>query len=231
MNYSSHLPYSEIFIRIGVALFASLLLGFEREGHGRSAGLKTTILVCVSSTMAMILSEHFYLESLNMPGVFRPDRARLAAGILTGIGFLGGGAILRQGNAVRGVTTAAVLWFVTILGLTIGSGHIILGAMGTGIALITLYALPLVEKNIKRDNYAMLTVTVKLDGIAENEIKSRIETAGVKLIGMNFEYDLQNSQKILHFQLKFREGNVFSLSQQVANILVKCSGISMVKWH
>jgi putative Mg2+ transporter-C (MgtC) family protein len=228
---NSTLPLSEILLRVGVALVAGFLLGFEREGHGRSAGLKTTILACVSSAMAMILSEHFYLESLNMPGVFRPDRARLAAGILTGIGFLGGGAILRQGNAVRGVTTAAVLWFITILGLTFGSGHIALGGIGTSIALLTLYGLPILEHKIKRDNYAMLSVAVHLDGISENEIKSRIESTGVTLLHMNFEYDLDHDQKVLHCQLKFRDGDMFSLSQSVVTILMKCKGISSIKWH
>src|SRR3954465_8156256 len=115
---------------------AGLVLGLERESHGRAAGLKTTILACVASCLAMILSEDFYRESFNQAAsMMRPDRARLAAGILTGIGFLGAGAIIRQGTLVHGVTTAAVLWYTTILGLAFGSGHIAIGVMGACIAV------------------------------------------------------------------------------------------------
>src|SRR3989338_1113510 len=114
LNPLTAVPLLDALTRIGFSLGAGLILGLERESHGRAAGLKTTVLACVASCLAMILSENFYLESAGAAGVFRPDRARLAAGILTGIGFLGAGAIIRQGTLVRGVTTAAVLWYITI---------------------------------------------------------------------------------------------------------------------
>lgn len=218
-------------IRIGCAMAAGLILGLERESHGRAAGLKTTILACVASCIAMILSENFYLETSGTVGVFRPDRARLAAGILTGIGFLGAGAIIRQGTLVRGVTTAAVLWFITILGLSFGSGHLLLGAIGTGIAIVALFALPHVDQLIKKDLYISLTLTLGLEGIGEEELRTRIEETGVRVQRLVMEFDIKNANRTLQFGLKLRKGDVFAISRQVVGRMAASPGVTRVKWE
>ena len=102
----------------------------------------------------------------------RLDPARLGAGILTGIGFLGAGTILRHENLVRGVTTAASLWFVTVLGLAFGSGLFSLGFIGVAVALATLLVLPVFERTVASDDYATLTVTASLDALTEDELKN-----------------------------------------------------------
>jgi putative Mg2+ transporter-C (MgtC) family protein len=224
------LPLGEALIRIGFSLVAGLVLGLERESHGRAAGLKTTVLACVASCLAMILSEDFYREAATTGGVFRPDRARLAAGILTGIGFLGAGAIIRQGTLVRGVTTAAVLWFITILGLSFGSGHLLLGGIGTAIAMLALFALPHMEQRVKKDFYTSISVTVALDGIEEQAIRQRIEDAGAHVQRWEMEYDLNTKVRMLRCDLKMRRGDVFKLSHGVVTSLVTCPGITRVKW-
>src|SRR5437763_16698360 len=134
------LSYADMFLRLLMAFLAGLAIGWERESHGRPAGLRTNILACVASAVAMIVSEALFAESsaATATGSWRPDPARLGAGILTGIGFLGAGTILRHANAVRGITTAASLWFVTVLGLAFGSGQFVLGLLGTALALLTL---------------------------------------------------------------------------------------------
>src|SRR5688500_5532489 len=134
--------WTDILVRVGMAFLTGFILGFERESHGRAAGLRTTVLVCVAAAIAAMLSDLFYAESLsggNRPSTtWHPDPARLGAGILTGIGFLGAGVIVRQGNLVRGVTTASQIWFVTILGLCYGSGQLLLGFIGLVISVITV---------------------------------------------------------------------------------------------
>src|SRR5207248_2799015 len=112
---------------------------------GRPAGLRTTILTCVAAAVAMVISEMIFVQSAaaTSTGNWRPDPARLGAGMLAGIGFLGAGTILRQANFVRGVTTAATLWFVTVLGMAFGGGQFVLGALGLALAIITLLVLPL----------------------------------------------------------------------------------------
>src|SRR4051812_6391896 len=137
-------------LRLGLAVLAGVVVGYERESHGRAAGLRTTMLTCVAAAAAMILSTSIY-EGANIAINWRPDPTRIAAGILTGIGFLGAGAIVREGKTVRGVTTAAVLWFVTIIGMAFGAGQIVLGLLGLCVALGTLFVLPGVEAGIKND--------------------------------------------------------------------------------
>ncbi len=89
---TSHLSANDLFLRLGLALLAGSVIGFERESHGRAAGLRTTILVCVASAMAMILSESIFMASnANSVLSWRSDPARLAAGVLTGMGFFGSG--------------------------------------------------------------------------------------------------------------------------------------------
>src|SRR5437879_4208275 len=121
----SPLSFPEMVLRLLMAFLAGFVVGWERESHGRPAGLRTTILACVASALAMILSEVLFTQSAALmgSGSWRPDPARLGAGILTGIGFLGAGTILRHANIIVGVTTAATLWFVTVLGLAFGSGQ------------------------------------------------------------------------------------------------------------
>jgi len=232
LNPEAALELKEVAARIACALAAGMVLGLERESHGRAAGLKTTILACVASCLAMILSENFYLETANPgAGILRPDRARLAAGILTGIGFLGAGAIIRQGALVRGVTTAAVLWFITILGLAFGSGHLILGAVGTGIAMFALFVLPYLEQFIKKDLYASITVTMRMDGIGDAEILKRFKDAGVRVHRATMDHDLRNETRILQYDLKVRNKEIFEVSRLLVERLSECRGVSRVKWN
>jgi putative Mg2+ transporter-C (MgtC) family protein len=227
---SEALPLQDTLIRIGFAMGAGLVLGLERESHGRAAGLKTTILACVASCLAMILSENFYREASVAANILRPDRARLAAGILTGIGFLGAGAIIRQGTLVRGVTTAAVLWFITILGLAFGSGNLLLGTVGTCIAMFALFAMPHMEQRIKKDFYASVTVTLGLNGISDEDVKARITEAGVQVQRVDLDYDMQNQTRSLHCELKMRRSDVFALSRKIVAALVSSPGVTRVKW-
>src|SRR5687767_11638718 len=97
------LTLSDVVLRLLAATVAGALVGIERESHGRPAGLRTSILTCVAAAMAMIISEFLFYESIGEASVnWRPDPARLGAGILTGIGFLGAGTILRHNNVIRG---------------------------------------------------------------------------------------------------------------------------------
>src|SRR5438105_12990606 len=149
----SSLSLGEMLLRLVTAFVAGFVVGWERESHGRPAGLRTNILACVASALAMIVSEVLFTQSAaSNPSIsWRPDPARLGAGILTGIGFLGAGTILRHTNVVRGVTTAASLWFVTVLGLAFGSGEFALGFIGVGLALVALFILPRFERYIETD--------------------------------------------------------------------------------
>jgi len=127
---------------LALAVLLGGAIGLEREIHGRPAGLRTHIMVCLSTTIAIMASRH-------APGIFASDPLvpsvvvdpnRLGAGILTGIGFLGAAAVIRSGDIVRGITTGACVWAAAVLGIVIGSGHYALAVLGTILMLVVLVA-------------------------------------------------------------------------------------------
>ncbi len=226
----------QIVLRITLALMAGALVGLERESHGRVAGLRTTMLVCLASAVAMIISERFFYESstyighLAPRGAWGPDPARLAAGVLTGMGFLGGGAIVREGNVVRGVTTAATLWFMTVLGLAFGAGHLILGLGGLILAMIILTVLPWLEKKVRNDYYGAITMVLGLDGLSEDDIRSCIESTGITVKKMDLDYDVSAKRRTVRLELKYKSGDVFGLSRRLIADLASRPGVIQARW-
>lgn len=226
------LTFDDICLRVGAAFLAGVVIGLERESHGRPAGLRTTILACVASAVAMILSNLLLVETIAMPGApnWRPDPARLGAGILTGIGFLGAGTILRQTNVIRGVTTAATLWFVTVLGLTFGAGAYALGALGTVLGFFTLFVLPRLERHIPNDYYAILSVTSRLDAFPGKTLIEQIESLGPKVKTIKLNYDLENKTKTIVCDVRILKSQTFEISNTVVGDLSQRPGVLAVRW-
>ena len=225
------MPWTEMAIRLGCAVLAGTLVGMEREHHGRAAGLRTNILVCVAAAMAMILSEMLFMQAAAVTSSgWRPDPARLAAGILTGIGFLGAGVIMKEGRVVRGVTTAAALWFTTVLGLTFGGGLYVLGFAGLTVAILTLFSLPFLEHRISNDWYGSIEVTLGMGGMTDAEIKTHIEQLGVTIKDVELTYNLERQQRTIWCRIKYKKSGVFELSTRVVNNIISCDGVVNVKW-
>ena len=151
----------DITVKLLLAALAGGLVGLERERHGRPAGLRTNLLVAVGSCVMVIVSEAFYLKyaMFGADTALRLDPARVAAQIVTGIGFIGAGVILKEGASVRGLTTAASLWTVAGLGMAFGMGFYSLGAIATLLVLISLASLKKLDPIIKKDRFLTLTVT------------------------------------------------------------------------
>jgi putative Mg2+ transporter-C (MgtC) family protein len=222
----------DIVLRLAAALVASAAIGLERESHGRAAGLRTTVLVGVAAAMAMTLSEEPYLDVAHVgTGAWRPDPMRLAAGVLTGMGFLGAGTIIKEGNMVRGVTTAATLWLVAILGLAFGAGFYLLGAIGWGLAMFTLFALPRFEHLIKNDWYGSISLVIAMDGIREDEVRQRVKSHGVAVKSMEIDYDVVRRTRTLTLTLKYKKDDLFDLSQRVMQDLITAPGVQDLKWR
>lgn len=136
------LSVEQMILRLGIAAVLGGLIGVERETHGRPAGLRTHILVCVGSAL-------FALCSYSVAGV-RWDPARITAQIVTGMGFLGAGTIMRQGSVVRGLTTAASMWTVAAIGIAVASGGKMLpvACFATVLVVITLNLIPYLERGL-----------------------------------------------------------------------------------
>ncbi|MEI6831936.1 MAG: MgtC/SapB family protein [Candidatus Omnitrophota bacterium] len=138
----------QMVIRLLLTLVLSGLVGFERQVHRRDAGLRTHILVALGSCLIMLTSLYvfdIYKDTVSL------DPARIAAGVITGIGFLGAGTIIREPKGVRGLTTAASLWVVSGIGLAVGCGFNKIAIYATVLVLIVLHFLRYFEKTLFKD--------------------------------------------------------------------------------
>jgi putative Mg2+ transporter-C (MgtC) family protein len=150
---SSNLPtlnWDESLLRLALAAVLGGLIGVERELREREAGLRTHLLVALGSALFTIVGAYGFNDFLQGGNIVRTDPTRIAAQIVTGIGFLGAGAIIRQGLSVRGLTTAATLWVVAAVGLASGAGYYSAAVITTGLVLLALYPLRIVAYRILR---------------------------------------------------------------------------------
>lgn len=136
----------EILLRLLLSAGLGALVGFERESHGQSAGLRTHMILAVGATLAMTLSINLAFQFLPAGG---GDPTRLAAQVISGIGFLGAGAILRYGASIRGLTTATSLWTLAVVGLAVGAGEYLVATATTIVLLIILSLMEMLEKHLK----------------------------------------------------------------------------------
>ncbi|MCL4441702.1 MAG: MgtC/SapB family protein [Eubacteriales bacterium] len=133
----------DIIVRIILSCVLGGIIGLERESLNKSAGFRTHILVCVGSALIMIVSQEMYNTYHNQTSL---DPARIAAQVVSGIGFLGAGTIMREGATVKGLTTAATLWVVAGVGLAVGAGFFFPALVTTGVIFLSLIYLGKVEK-------------------------------------------------------------------------------------
>jgi putative Mg2+ transporter-C (MgtC) family protein len=161
-------------LRIVLAMFAGGLIGFEREFRDKSAGFRTLIFISTGSALLTILS-------YNVGGP--NDATRIAANIVTGIGFLGAGAILRDGMKVAGLTTAATIWLTAAIGMAFGAGEFLFGGIVTLLSLVVLWLFPAFERIVDRIREERI-YEASVSGGKENvaAIESALKSAGLKAI-------------------------------------------------
>jgi len=151
------ITWYDIALRIALTLIGSAMIGINRGEHGHAAGLRTTMLVALAGALSMIEVNLLLGTGGKLGDSFVVmDPMRLPLGILTGMGFIGAGAILQRGKSISGVTTAATLWLVTVIGLCFGSGQIGLGCIAVVIAMFVLWTLKAVDRKWLQDNRATL---------------------------------------------------------------------------
>ena len=177
--------YVEIVFRLIAALAAGGLIGLERSHRGRPAGFRTHALVCLSSSLLMLVTVY---ESHWMPRDAAArvvlDPTRLAQGIMTGIGFVGAGAIIKEGLTVRGLTTAASIWITAAIGILTGVGFYFAAVLGTVLTLGTLSAFRWIERRLPTESYAVFMVRFAREAVMD-------EVALRQLIGEH-DLDLHN---------------------------------------
>jgi len=184
------LGWQDIALRIALAVIAGAAVGFNREARSEAAGLRTTVLVCLAACIAMVLSnELLSTTGRTLKSFVQIDVLRFPLGVLSGIGFIGAGAIVRRGDVVQGVTTAATLWFMTCVGLSLGAGEYGLGIAATVIALLVLWALRWADLRIPRKFRAGLTISAQRAKLSEEELRATIERAGLKIVFWAVTYE------------------------------------------
>jgi putative Mg2+ transporter-C (MgtC) family protein len=226
------LDWQQITLRLLLSFVAGLLIGMNRTEHGRPAGLRTNILVCLAACVAMVQANLLLSLAGKRPDSFIVlDLMRLPLGILSGMGFIGGGAILRKGEFVLGVTTAATLWFVTVLGLCFGGGQLALGMAGTLLGIFVLWFLKLVENRMPQDRRGTLSLSAGNDALTEEAIRAKLASVDCKVISSARTYAEHAQLVTLKFEVQWKSRANDSSTPAFVEELAHYTGVSSLSWQ
>ena len=200
----------ELVLRLVLACIMGGVIGYERQSRRKSAGLRTNMLVCLGACLIMVLSQALYD---NVEGKTNADPARLAAQVVSGIGFLGAGAIMKEGLTVTGLTTAACLWVVAGVGLAVGAGFYLGSIVTTIIVFLILGNLSRVDELVDHERVLSLSIhTIETPGqlmrISATIEDLKLHSRGVKIITeedenespdrkqLHIKYEVYNTQHL-----------------------------------
>lgn len=203
-----------ILVRVFLSIFLGFILGIERELYKRPAGLRTHILVCMASCLIMLVS---------MYGFDSGDPARVAAQVVSGVGFLGAGAIMREdkGNSITGITTAATIWMSAMIGLSCGNGFYFGAILVTGCAIVILTILRSFEKKIASSNKykSKIFLTILYQDELVNNVRNMIQECGLLVSDLETKTIVVNKQKNVKIMITFeRDSSLEDLYEFVGKI-------------
>lgn len=197
------------FLPILIAAVAGGVIGIEREYRDKSAGFRTMILVAVGSCLFVILSQ--------ILGAPEGESTRIAAAVVTGIGFLGAGVILKDGTNIRGLTTAASIWLVASLGMGAGIGQYVLVGAVTLLILIVLLILPPFERWLgKLHEFRTIDLTIKNSDEAEDDVLDIFDEVGVTVVRIE-RTRVEKGERIIHVMAKMNSKKRKALSEILVN--------------
>ena len=224
------LTWPDLVTRLLCTLIAGAIIGYDRGERAKAAGLRTTILVCMAASVAM-LQMNYLLPLAGRPtdSFVTNDLMRLPLGILTGVGFIGGGAILRRGSLIIGVTTAATLWYVTVVGLCFGGGQMLLGCLTTAIGVFVLSGLRWFENIMSVEQHASLAITLDPGGPSENEIRRQLEAAAITV--RDIDLRSQSGARTLTLSVSKPRRRSEAAIPAVVDELSRRSGVVALEWR
>ncbi|MCD5381191.1 MAG: MgtC/SapB family protein [Candidatus Pacebacteria bacterium] len=201
--------FFEYLTSILLAAVVGGLVGIEREYRDKSAGFRTMILIAVGSSLFTILSVAM--------GLADGETTRIAAALVTGVGFLGAGAIIKDGSGVKGLTTAASIWLVASLGMGAGAGYYQLVLLVTAVVLLVLWMLPPVERWIDRlHEFLEIHVTIKNTDKAEVKVLEIFDDCNVRVVHVRHTR-LTKGERILHIKIKTTPARRLVLSKALVS--------------
>jgi len=228
----THLDGSAIILRLALSALASAAIGINRGEEDRPVGLRTTMLVTLAAAIAMIQA------NLLLPVVGKAsdsfvvmDVMRLPLGILSGMGFIGAGAIVRRDSLVHGVTTAATLWFATVMGLCFGGGQIRLGLAALTLAILVLWPLKWVEHSVGRQRRGVLSITTTRFEPLEQLVRPGFAAAGFRVGECAISLSEAGETSTLRCEIRWHEGYPSRSPVELARELGRRPEVSAVEWR
>jgi putative Mg2+ transporter-C (MgtC) family protein len=220
----TEIPLYEIFLRLAAALVAGGAIGFERERDSQPAGLRTHMILALGAALVMILSINIAIRFQLQDA----EPTRLAAQVVSGIGFLGAGAILRFGFNVKGLTTASTLWTTAMIGLAIGYGYYLVALYAVIIMLIVLTLVERFEKKFVRIN-VMRTVVIDVndrEGILR-EVRKTISKLADAIVAFNVQKSVKNKHMRLEIVARFHRNEKLEDMLEVISSIEGVRGIKI----
>jgi putative Mg2+ transporter-C (MgtC) family protein len=191
----------EMILRLFAALAAGSFIGYERSFHGRPAGLRTHVLVCLASALLMLVTV-YEAHWVRTPGESRLDPTRMAQGIMTGIGFLGAGVIVKEGLNVRGLTTAASIWITAGIGVLAGVGLYLPLVVSVIMALSVLSVFRWIEMRVPTQAYYYFDVKYSRDGnLSEEGMKEILTRHGFSIANFSYRLDGAGADRVLRHNM------------------------------
>jgi putative Mg2+ transporter-C (MgtC) family protein len=226
------ISWNDVALRLACTVIASVAIGYNREERGKAAGMRTTLMVCLAAAVAMT-QVNVLLSLAGRPhdSFVMNDLMRLPLGILTGVGFIGGGAILRRSDMVVGVTTAATLWLVTVIGLCFGGGQLALGWTATGLGLAALWGLGRIERRIVRHRTVRLTLECDDGGPSETELLRRLCEAGFEIAAYAVSFEGPAVRRAFVFDLRQSAPATRVATPEIFRALAFERGVLRLQWR
>jgi putative Mg2+ transporter-C (MgtC) family protein len=218
-----YLTWDDIALRLLLTLIAGVVVGLDRGARGHAAGLRTTILVALAAAIAMLQANLLLSVGGKQHDSFGVmDLMRMPLGILTGIGFIGGGAIVKRGELVTGVTTAATIWIMTTIGLCFGGGQLGLGVAGTILTILTLRAVNWVDVRMPREQHAVLAIAAPPNSSSLEGLSDLLAPLGFKVRfrrQTGAEDSKGSRQAKLWFEISWKQADAAEPPHHLLNIL------------
>jgi putative Mg2+ transporter-C (MgtC) family protein len=216
---ATEIHWQTIALRLFLTVVAGSLLGSERSKTGHAAGLRTTLLVTLAASISMIQMNLLIQTNGKPPDSYAVmDLMRLPLGILTGVGFIGAGAIVRKDDMVLGITTAATMWFATVVGLCLGGGQVILGSVSTGIGFIVLWGFRIFEKRIENYQMGELRITIAEDRLTSQELRAHLEAAKFHIKSFSVTHLAGEHRKKFDCQVRWPSSRTAEIPDVLANL-------------
>ncbi|MBI4312369.1 MAG: MgtC/SapB family protein [Chloroflexi bacterium] len=204
-------------VRLALAVAAGALVGLERTYNGRPAGFRTHALVATASSLLMLFTVFQFDFLKDAPSAaFQADPTRMAQGIMTGIGFLGAGVIVKEGITVRGLTTAASIWMTAAIGILIGVGFYVAAGVAEVLTLGTLSGFRYLETFVPTLYFGRLTASISADAVSEEDLRRIVAGNGMRV--SHFGYGYSGRGRVIEYSMTIQTRNADNF-RKLANAL------------